>query len=163
MPQLDVSTFATQLVWLAITFLALYVLMAKVALPQIGGIVAARQGRIDGDLAQAERLKTEAETVVAAYERALAEARQEAQQTLKEASDRLGAVAAEQQRRAGERLAAETAAAEQRIAHAKAAALDGVRAVALDVATAAAAKLTGATVDPGRAAAAVDAVLKERG
>ena len=163
MPQLDVSSFPTQLVWLAITFIALYVLMAKVALPQVGAIVAARQGRIEGDLAQAERMKAEAETVIAAYERALAEARQQAQYTLKEATDRLNAEAAEQQRRVVERLAAETAQAEKRIAEAKSAALRGVREVALDVTMAAAAKLTGSKIDSGRAGAAIDAALRERG
>ncbi|HUH84536.1 MAG TPA: F0F1 ATP synthase subunit B' [Stellaceae bacterium] len=163
MPQLDVSSFPTQLVWLAITFIALYVLMAKVALPRVGAIVAARQGRIEGDLAQAERMKAEAETVIAAYERALAEARQQAQQTLKEATDRLNAEAAEQQRRAVERIAAETGQAEKRIAEAKSAALRGVRQVALDVAMAAASKLTGSTIGSGRAAAAIDAAMRERG
>jgi F-type H+-transporting ATPase subunit b len=163
MPQLDVSNFATQLVWLAISFVALYLLMAKVALPQVSAIIAARQGRIEGDLAQAERMKAEAETVIAAYERALAEARQQAQQTLKEATDRLGAEAAEQQRRVSERLAAETAQAEKRIAEAKSAALRGVRDVALDVAMAAAAKLTGSAIETGLAATAIDAAMRERG
>jgi F-type H+-transporting ATPase subunit b len=162
MPQLDPATFAPQLIWLAITFIALYILMAKVGLPKVGGIIAARRSRIESDLDKAARMKTEAEAVIAAYERALAEARAQAQATMKETTDRLNAEAAERQRKVAEVLAAETAAAERRIAEAKAAALAGLREVAVDVARAAAAKLTGSTVDASRAAAAVDAVMRGR-
>jgi F-type H+-transporting ATPase subunit b len=74
-PPFDSTTFASQLLWLAITFLLLYWLMAKVAIPRIAGILAARQDRISGDLAAAERAKTDSETARAGYEKALAEAR----------------------------------------------------------------------------------------
>ncbi len=162
MPQLDVSTFPTQLFWLFVSFVVLYVLMAKLGLPRVGRIIAARRSRIDGDLEKAGQMKAEAEAVIAAYERALAEARTQAQQTLKETTERLNAEAAERQRQLAEKLVAETQAAERRIEEAKAAALANLRNVAVDVARAAAAKLTGSDVDAGRAAAAVDAVLRER-
>jgi F-type H+-transporting ATPase subunit b len=162
MPQLDLATFAPQLIWLAITFIALYILMAWVGLPRVSGVLSTRRGRIDGDLEKAGHMKAEAEAVIAAYERALAEARAEAQQTLKETTDRLNAEAAERQRHIAEKLAAETAAAERRIAQAKTAALGNIREVAVEVTRAAAAKLTGSEIDAGRAAAAVDVVMRER-
>jgi F-type H+-transporting ATPase subunit b len=162
MPQLDIATFAPQLVWLAISFVLLYGLMAWLGLPRIRKAIAARRGRIDGDLEKAQQMKAEAEAVIAAYERALAEARQQAQQTLKETIDRLNAESAERQRQTGAKLAAETAVAERRIAEAKTAAIANIREMALDVARAAARRLTGDEVDDRRAAAAVDAVLRER-
>ncbi len=162
MPQLDLATFPPQLIWLAISFVVLYLLMAKLGLPRIARALGARRERIDGDLEKAQRMKVEAEAVIAAYERALAEARQQAQITLKEATERLSAEAAERQRRTAERLAAETAAAERRIAAAKTAALANIREVAVEVARAAAAKLGGGEIDAARAAEAVDAVMRER-
>ncbi len=162
MPQLDIATFPPQLIWLAITFIVLYLLMAKLGLPRIARALEARRERIDGDLEKAQQMKAEAEAVIAAYERALAEARQQAQQTLKETTDRLNAEAAERQRKVAETLHAETGAAERRIAQAKTAALGNLREVAVEVARAAAARLTGAEIDAGRAAAAVDAVMRER-
>ncbi|HXY99215.1 MAG TPA: F0F1 ATP synthase subunit B' [Stellaceae bacterium] len=162
MPQLDFATFPPQLIWLAITFVALYLLMAKLGLPRITRALGARRERIDGDLEKAQRMKVEAEAVIAAYERALAEARQQAQITLRETTERLNADAAERQRRTAERLAAETAAAERRIAEAKAAALGNIREVAIEVARAAAARLAGGEIDGARAAEAVDAVMRER-
>jgi len=163
MPQLDVSTFPTQLFWLLVSFVLLYLAMAWLGLPRVGRIIAQRRGRIDGDLEKAGQMKAEAEAVIAAYERALSEARAQAQQTLKETTERLNAQSAERQRHIAEKLAGETAAAERRIDAAKTAALADIRNVAVDVARAAAAKLSGAEIDAGGATAAVDAVLRERG
>ena len=162
MPQLDIATFPPQLIWLAIIFIVFYVLMAAIGLPRVGNILDARRGRIEGDLEKASQMKAEAEAVIAAYERALADARSQAQVTLCEATERLNAKAAERQRQIAEKLATETSAAERRIAEAKAQALANLRDVAVDVARAAAQKLTGADLDAGRAQAAVDAVLRER-
>jgi F-type H+-transporting ATPase subunit b len=163
MPQLDLATFPPQLIWLAITFVVLYVLMAKLGLPRINRALEARRTRIEDDLEKARQMKAEAEAVIAAYERALAEARAEAQETLKETTERLNAQAAERLRHAAEALNAETAAAERRIGEARTAALGNIRSVSVEVARAATAKLAGIDVDATSTAAAVDAVLRERG
>ena len=163
MPQLDLATFPALLIWLGITFVVLYIVMASVGLPRVGGIIAARRARIDGDLDKAAQMKREAEAVIAAYDKALAEARMQAQITLRETSEQLNARAAERQRKIAEELAQETAAAARRIDAAKREALGSLREVAIDVTRAAAQKLTGAELDAGRAAAAVDQAMRERG
>jgi F-type H+-transporting ATPase subunit b len=160
MPQLDLATFPTQLVWLAITFLVIYVIMVSVGLPRVGGIIAARRSRIEDDLEKAGQMKSEAEAVIAAYDKALAEARMQAQITLREVTDRLNAESAERQRKIAEELAQETAAAERRIEAAKRETLGSLREVAIEVTRAAAAKLTGAELDAGRAASAVDRAMR---
>jgi F-type H+-transporting ATPase subunit b len=162
MPQLDLATFPPQLIWLAITFLVLYVVMAKLGLPRVGGIIAARQSRIDGDLEKAAQMKSEAEAVIAAYDKALAEARMQAQITLRETTEALNARSAERLRQIAEELGHETAGAERRIEAAKRDAMGSLREVAVDVTRAAALKLTGSELDAGRAAAAVDAAMRER-
>ena len=98
MPQLDISTFTPQLFWLAIWFVILYLLMAKLALPRVNRLIETRRQRREGDLARAAQLKADAEAASAAYQKALAEARAQAQATIKETSDRLAADAAERQR-----------------------------------------------------------------
>jgi F-type H+-transporting ATPase subunit b len=162
MPQLDVSTFPTQIFWLAVTFAILYVLMAKLAMPKIEKVVEGRRRRVEGDLEKAAQMKAEAETVIAAYEKALADARHQAQLTMKETADRLGAEAAERQRKAALVIAERTSEAEKRIGAAKAAAMSSLREVATEVARAAVGRLIGGEIDGARAGAAVDAVLKER-
>jgi F-type H+-transporting ATPase subunit b len=162
MPQLDISTFAPQVIWLAIIFIALYVLMNGWGLPRVRAALEARRQRIEGDIAKAAQMKSEAEAVIAAYERALAEARAQAQATVRDTIERLNAAAAERQRVLAQALAAETTAAERRIAAAKQDALAGLRDVAVDVARAASLKIAGTEIDPARARAVVDAVLRER-
>ncbi|MEP1881060.1 MAG: ATP F0F1 synthase subunit B, partial [Roseibium sp.] len=77
-PPFDSSTFASQILWLAITFGLFYWIMKNVAVPRIAGILEDRKDRIAGDLAEANRLKQETDAAIAAYEQALAEARNKA-------------------------------------------------------------------------------------
>lgn len=158
MPQLDATKFAPQLIWLAITFVVLYVLMAKVALPRVSEVLEARADHINDDLRRAEQAREEAESVMQAYERALADARAKAQAEAKTATDAVQAMAHQRSTEAGAALAAETAAAERQIAEARTAALANVGQIAADVAGEAVQRVAGIQVDAATVRAAVDAV-----
>ena len=110
-PPFDSSTFASQILWLAITFGLFYVLMAKVALPRIGGILEARHDKIAADLEEANRLKADSEAAGAAYETALAAARKKAHDIASETRAALTASIDAERHSAEEKLAAEIAAA----------------------------------------------------
>ena len=88
-PPFQKETFVSQLVWFVIAFIALYVLIKKLAIPQIGGIIEARTGKIEGDLAEAARLKDQSDAALKAYEASLADARGRAQALAQETRDRL--------------------------------------------------------------------------
>lgn len=163
MPQFDPAFFAPQLFWLAVTFIVLYFLMAKVALPKIGAVLDERQRKIDDNLDKAAQLKAEAEAAVAAYEKALAESRAHAHAVIKEASDRLAKHAEGRNRELNAKLADQIKAGEARIAAAKETALTNVRQVAAEVAGVAIARLVGVTPDQAAIDEAVAAVLKEQG
>ncbi len=150
MPQLDFSTYLPQLFWLAVTFFVLYLLMKFVALPQVGAALAARRRKIEEDLAGAAALKSEAETVLAAYQKSLAAARGEAQALLRESAERLAAEAAERHRELAQKLALEAASAEREIAAAKERALADLASLAPELAQTVAAKLVGAAAGGGR-------------
>jgi F-type H+-transporting ATPase subunit b len=154
-PQLDPSVFAPQLVWLAITFILLYVLMAKLALPRIGDVLEERKKRIDGNLDKAAALRAEAETAKAAYEKALAESRAKAHALTAAAADRAHKEAATRQQAVAVTLAAQTRAAEETIATARASALSHTQTIAAEIAREAVRKLLGQDIDAATADAAV--------
>src|SRR5258708_12464396 len=74
-PPFDSSTFASQLVSLAIAFVALYLIVSRIALPRVGSLLDERQDVIEGDLAEAQKLKDESDAALKAYENELAAAR----------------------------------------------------------------------------------------
>ena len=156
MPQLNIPDFLPQVVWLAIWFVILYLLMAKLGLPRIEAIMEARRRRREDDLARAAQLKSDAEAASAAYQKALADARAAAQATIKAMSDRMAAEAAERQHALAARLAQQVDEAERRIIASKQQALAEVRGVAVEVGRAVVEKLTGSAPDLARMTAAVD-------
>ncbi len=162
MPQFDPAVWMPQLVWLAIVFIVLYLLMAKVALPRVSEVLEEREERIDGSLRKAEMLRLRAEDAIAAYEGTIAEVRAKAAEEVRAARERAAADAAERNAQLGERLAAEISAAEERIHRARTAAIAGLRDVAVAVSGAAVERLIGQRVEPKAVASAVDAALAER-
>jgi F-type H+-transporting ATPase subunit b len=162
MPQLDFSTYVPQLVWLAISFVALYLLMAKLGLPRVAVALEARRRRLDEDIARAAELRTHAEAAIAAYQAAQAQARATAQATIRETTERLAAAAAVKQHELATALTEQVGAAEREIAAATHSALAEIRGVAVEVAASIAVKLTGVAPDDHQVAAAVDTVLAER-
>jgi len=143
MPQLEPLDWAPQLVWLVLTFGLLYVLMAWVALPRIGSVIEKRAAHITGDLESAERLRRETEEAIAAYEQALAEAKQKAHAIVEEGRAKLKAETDAERAKLEKELAAKSAEAEARIEEAKASAMKEVNAVATDVASDIVRELTG--------------------
>ena len=161
MPQLDPSTFGSQLFWLGVTFAVLFLLMWKIALPRVGEVIDAREQKIRTDLERAESLKSEVAEVEAEIDRILADARSDAQESLRKASDKISADIAKKQESLDASIAKQIAEAEERVAADRKAALENVRQVAIDVATATVEKLTGETPDAKSVGAAVDQASKE--
>jgi F-type H+-transporting ATPase subunit b len=162
MPQLDYHTFAPQLVWLAISFVVLYILMSRLALPKVKAAIEGRRHRMEGDLGRAAALRDEAEAALAAYQKTLAEARAAAQETLRQTTEKLAAEAAVRQQQLAATLAEQIAAAEARIAASKDQALSEIRGVAAEVGSAVVEKLTGAAPDAAAMQNAVGRALNGR-
>jgi F-type H+-transporting ATPase subunit b len=159
-PPFQKDTFASQLVSLAIAFVALYLIVSRIALPRVGSVLDARQNTIDGDLAEAERLKNESDGALKAYERELAAARSRAQAIGAETRERLNAASDAERKTLERQLAQRLADAEKTIAATRTAAMRNVRGIAKDAAAAIVQRLTGALPDGKTVESAVDASLK---
>lgn len=156
MPQLDFSTFGNQIFWLAIALVAIYLILSRVALPRIAAVLAERQGTITNDLAAAEDLKAKAVEAEDAYNKALADARAEAQRIAAETRAEIQVELDEAIAKADEQIAAKAAESEKAIGEIKAGALESVKVVAADTAEALVTALGGKADAKAVAAAVAD-------
>ena len=160
MPQFDPSVWSPQIIWLIVSFVALYYIMSRFVLPRLNEILEEREFRISDSLRRAENLKQEAEQAVAAYEQTMADARAKAQAQIQASHERAERLAAERQAELGDRLVDEIAAAEARIAAARTEAVAGIRDMAADVAGLAVEKLVGTRPAAEIVLAAIDDTLE---
>ena len=161
MPQFDPSSFASQLFWLVVTFVALYWVVAKIGIQRIGEVLDQRARVIQDDLNRAAQLKTETDQAIETYEAAMTAARDQAHEHMRtiqaemksEAEARTAELSAKVTKRIGE--------AETRINTAKQAAMDGLTSIAADAARDVVSKLVELSPDGGTIDAAVAQALKE--
>jgi F-type H+-transporting ATPase subunit b len=142
-PPFESEHFPSQLVWLAISFVLLYVLMSRIALPRIGGIMTERGKVISDDLAAAERLKEQSNAAQAAYEKALSDARGRAQGIAAATREQQTRETEELHKRLEAQLQERIAAAEQSIAKSRGAAMSHVKSIAAETASAIVERLIG--------------------
>ena len=159
MPQLDFALYPNLIFWLIVALAAIYLILTRVALPRIGTIIAERNDAISNDLEYAALLKRRATEAEAAYQAALARAREEAQKIGAEAKAAIGRELAALTAKADAEIAARAAESEARIREIEASAAESVSAVARDVAGAIVARIGPKAAEASTIDAAVAARL----
>jgi F-type H+-transporting ATPase subunit b len=159
-PPFQKDTFASQLVSLLIAFVALYLIVSRIALPRVGEVIDARANTIEGDLADAQKLKDQSDAALKSYESELAAARSRAQAIGSETREKLNAASETERKALEEKLSLKLAEAEKTIASTREAAMSNVRGIAADAATAIVQRLAGVQPDAQSVNSAVDASLK---
>lgn len=160
LPQLNPSSFPSQIFWLAVTFAILFILMWKVALPRVGDTLSKREQKVSSDLQKAEKLQADAEKAQDDLEKALAESRSKAQAILSKASEEVAAEQAKRLDAFDADMATKAEEAQARIEAAREQALKSVHDVALEVTQASVEKLIGQPVDEATVKKAIDAAAK---
>jgi len=157
-PPFDTVNFSAELLWLALSFGALYLLMSKIALPRVHSILQARAHKISADIADANKLHTQAEAARAAHEKLVSDAKSEALALAQETHAKL--LAQTESRRAAleSELNAKLAASEAQIVEMKARAMSNVEEIASEAAAAIVQRITGNPADPQAIARAVAAL-----
>ncbi len=143
LPQFDPTWWAGQVVWLAIIFAVLYVVLSKVLLPKVTRTIGEREGKIEGDFAEARRLKADAEAQDAAAAAEMAEARGKAHKLAADAKAKANAEASTRQAAEEAKLNERLASAEAEIRAARDQAMGNVKTIAVETAQAIIEKLTG--------------------
>ena len=159
-PPFESTFYASQLLWLAITFGLFYWFLKNVILPRIGGILEVRDERIAQDLAQAAKLKEEADAAHAAYEQELADAKARANAIGQDARDAAKTQAEAERKQAEAANEARLSEAEARIALIKDAAMRDVGQIAEETTSAIVQELVGAKAEKAAVTAAVKAARR---
>jgi F-type H+-transporting ATPase subunit b len=165
MPQLDFNTPLTvsQVVWGAIIFVVLYVMLSRTGLPLVASVLDERAARISKDLDEARAAKAGADEGMAEADRATAKARTEAQAAINAALEEAKQAASVQSEALNARLEKQLQDSEAQIAGARASAMSALREVATDTAATVVTRLTGMSPDPARLDGAVGSALAARG
>ncbi len=158
MPQLDVGLFPNLIFWLVVSIVALYFILKKVALPRIATVLAERNDAIANDIEQAALLKKRAEEAEAAYNAALARARDEAHKIAADTKAGIDKELSSLLAKADAEIAVRTAESEKRIGEIRDSAAKSVEEVARDTAAA----LVEALLPDAADRAAVDAAVATR-
>lgn len=159
MPQLCADWMPNQVFWLVITLIAIFLVLSRIALPRIGAVLAERSGTITNDIAAAEDFKNQAAAAEAAYEKALADARTEAQAIIATAKAQIQAELDIELKKADAEIAAKTAESEAAIAEIRDSSVKSITAVAKDTAKELVLAM-GGTADAKTITAAVSARMK---
>ena len=162
MPQLEFADFVPQLVWLAITFAALYFFLAKRALPRVSEVLEERENRVVDDLEQAEKHKKESQSLEDTSEKLIAAARVNAGQTLADSKTKILSALDAKQQKSNQAFAAKIQKAEANIEKARVDAMSEIEAIAADACSQIVAGLGGIKVSKARAAEAVQQFIKTR-
>ena len=161
MPQISqlALVYQSQWFWLALTLLAIFVVVGRGIVPKVESTVDARDAKIAADLAEAERLQAEAEAKEAAWRKRMNDAHAEAQATAAQAKTASTRDAEKRIKAADAKLATKAEAAAAVLAEARANALAEIEGVAVEAARDIVAKLTGASVTDAAARKAVAGAL----
>ena len=130
MPQLFFDTYPNQIFWLVITLVVIWWVLSRIALPRIGAVLAERAGTITNDIAAAEEFSLKVKDAEAAYDKALADARVEAQRIAAETRAEIQKELDAAIKDADTEIAAKAAESEKAIAEIRAQSLDAIRDVA---------------------------------
>ena len=161
LPQLDITTWPSQLFWLVVLFTAGYVLMARFVTPRISGVLEERRTRIDEDLNRARTTSEDAARVRAEYEADLDTARNTAAETAKQAAAEAAKRAEASDAKISKKLSEKVAKAEVKLATARNEAMANLNNVAAEIAVTAVAQLTDIQTTAAQAGKAADKLAKQ--
>lgn len=119
MPQLDLSTYASQAFWMVLCFSLLWLLLSIFITPKIADVLEQRKRKIDDYIRKAEKLNQQAKASLEKYEQTLNEAKAKAAADIAANQKESAAFLAEEERLLNERLNKQIADSEFKLAKEK--------------------------------------------
>lgn len=162
LPQLDPTWYASQSVWMLITFCAMFLVVWRFVIPAMRATVDVRRSRIENDIRETEKLKTEAADLLKQLEQAQASVKAETQAVIARAQSEAQTLMKQTESEFTDRLAAYTAQKERELTESKKAALREIAAVSGALSAEMTQKLARIAVSVEETDKAVAAAMKEK-
>ena len=148
--------------WVAVAFVVFVgIVLYKKVPAQIAKALDARAAAIAKEIAEAQKLRDEAQSLFASYQRKHRDAEKEAEEIVALAKSEALRLAAETRASLETQIARRTKMAEDKIARAEAQAVAEVRALAAEIAIGAARRVIANSMTPDRAKALIDSAIGE--
>ena len=142
LPQLDITTWPSQLFWLVVTFVIGYILISSLVAPSISSVLENRSTKISDDLETAKKAQDNAKEVYTSYEESLSEARSQAAIAAAKALEEAKAETASRDAAINKKLAASAKKAEARLSEMRDEALSSLEDLATETSQKIIAELT---------------------
>lgn len=160
LPQFDPQWFPSQIFWLVVTFVIMYVVFSGKILPDISGILEKRRSHVEGDLETADRIRKEADVIQASFESNLTHARNESKRLVNDVHATMKSRAESQIASLKDKAEKDMGNLEARLQAAKKDAMAEMATIAAEVASEAAAKIIGTPADLDQAKNVVQSISK---
>ena len=115
MPQLEISTYLTQIFWVITTFIIFWMVMDHVIIPKISDTIEARKRKYDDYIIKAEEINKKALATLERYESTLAAAKSKASEQIKANEDDLKKMIDEREEEITQQLKSKMAEHEQKL------------------------------------------------
>jgi len=120
MPQLEISTYITQVFWLLVTFISFWLIMDKVIIPKISEKIEMRKRKYDDFIQKAEEINQKALASLQQYEERLAVAKKNASEQIAKNEQELKQIIVAQEEKINQQLKKKIAEKEKVLAKEKA-------------------------------------------
>ncbi len=151
MPQLDPSSYPSQVFWLVLCFFTMLFLMAKIVLPKIAHAIEARQKIMSDNISEAEEFKKEADKIFQEYNDVLSKAKDEAAAIISKARDEIAEYTEKKEAEVNLKIAKDIDESELKIEKMKKEALSDVKNIVLDTALETCNKIVGINIEKDKA------------
>lgn len=126
MPQLEISTYLTQIFWVITTFVIFWMIMDRIIIPKISETIEARKRKYDDFIMKAEEINKKALATLSRYEETLAAAKSKASEQIKANEDSLRKMIDEREEEINQQLKAKIAEHEEKLVKDKAATMSKI-------------------------------------
>ena len=163
MPQLNPEYWASQIFWLVIIFLSIYLLISKIFIPKIKSNIDMRESKIRKDLEEAKTFREEAEKKLKIYKDLIESAKLDASKILAESSQKLNEEMRSKKSKIQKEIEQETIIAEKEIKKFKSESLEKVNIISEEIVSSLLKDIFKEDLNKSSIKATVSEVLKEHG